>query len=152
MVKGKRLTVAQYLEQQIALSPKSQKEIAAEVGYDKPNVMSMLKLGTTKVPINKVGPLAKALGVDPVYFMRLVMTEYMPETWSAIEEVLGAERLVPPAQMKLLQFIRKHTKDAPIDIDDPKDSKILAEALEKITERVLNDRDSAVRAAGKRAA
>ena len=34
------------------------------------------------------GPFAKALDVDPAYLLRLVLCEYLPETWEAIEEVI----------------------------------------------------------------
>jgi hypothetical protein len=147
----KQLTVAKYLEQQMALSDKSQKDIATAIGYDKPNIMTMFKQGSTKVPVNKVGPLAKALNVDPVYMFRLVMQEYMPETWQAIEEVLSAQRLVTEGELQMLKAIRKHTKDTPIDLSDPREAKKLGELLEKFADTVLADRESAGRAAKKAA-
>ncbi len=57
-------------------------------------VISMMKLGQTKVPIEKVPALAKVCGVDEAYFMRLAMQEYLPETWKAIQHALG-EALTP---------------------------------------------------------
>jgi hypothetical protein len=80
----KAMRVADYLAQQIILCGKSQKEIAEEVGYEKPNVITMMKQGHTKIPIVKVGAFARALEVDPAYLLRLVCMEYMPETWAAI--------------------------------------------------------------------
>lgn len=62
IAKFKRPTIAEYLAVQISLSEKSQREIAAEISYENPNVITMFKQGQTKVPMNKVGPLAKALG------------------------------------------------------------------------------------------
>ena len=72
-------TVAEYLSAQLDVSEKSQKEIAKEIGYDRPNVVSMMKCGVTKLPIAKVGPLAKALGVDPHRLLDLAMREYQPD-------------------------------------------------------------------------
>lgn len=80
----KAMRVADYLAQQIILCGKSQKEIAEEVGYEKPNVITMMKQGHTKIPIVKVGAFARALEVDLAYLLRLVCMEYMPETWAAI--------------------------------------------------------------------
>lgn len=80
----KAMRVPDYLAQQIILCGKSQKEIAEEVGYEKPNVITMMKQGHTKIPIVKVGAFARALEVDPAYLLRLVCMEYMPETWAAI--------------------------------------------------------------------
>ena len=87
MAASKKPTVAEYLAAQIALSGKSQADIAREVGYDRPNVVNMMKQGVTKLPINKISAFAKALKVDPAHLLRIVMSEYLPETWEAIQEL-----------------------------------------------------------------
>lgn len=102
----KRVKVADYLSQQIDICGKSQKDIAAEVGYPMPNVITMFKQGKTKLPINKVPQFAKALGVDPVHFLRLAMGEYMPETWEVIDQVIG-KTIVSEEEMKILETVRK---------------------------------------------
>jgi len=99
-------TVAEYLTEQIKLCEKSQRVIAQEIDYEHSNVITMFKQGLTKVPINKVGPLARALGVDPIYFLKLVMNEYMPATWLAIENILGGE-ILTEREKKLLEAYRK---------------------------------------------
>lgn len=68
---------------------KSQKQIAEKVGFPKANVLTMLKHGSTRIPINRVPALARSLGVDPARFMRLVLEEYSPEILEAIEGSLG---------------------------------------------------------------
>ena len=70
---SKQMTVAEYLSHAIYLSGKTQREIAQEAGFNKPNVLSMMKQGLTKVPIYSIPLLAKACSVDPVHFMRLAM-------------------------------------------------------------------------------
>lgn len=82
-------TVATFLSDQIDLSPKTQREIAEMVGFENPNIISMLKEGHMKVPLNRIGALATVLGIDPSHFMRMVLEEYMPETWEAVERALG---------------------------------------------------------------
>lgn len=103
---AKNVKVADYIGQQILLSGKAQREIAAEIGYDKPNVITMFKQGTTKVPMNKVALLAKSLGVDPLHLLRLVMSEYMPETWAIISDILKAEDTMTQSEAKILSIVR----------------------------------------------
>lgn len=105
MSKAKRISVAEYLTQQINICGKSQKEIADEVGYDKPNVITMFKQGKTKLPINKVGLFAKALGVDPIHLLRIAMSEYMPDTWDVIEGLLG-KTLVSNEELAVIEMLR----------------------------------------------
>jgi hypothetical protein len=57
-------------------STKSQREIASEVGYHRPNIISMIKTGDMKMPLDKVPLFAKALGVDVAMLMRLAMEQH----------------------------------------------------------------------------
>ena len=86
---SKKMTVAEYLSHAILLSGKTQKEVAADAGFNKPNVLSMMKQGLTKVPIYSIPALAKACNVDPVFFVRLAMQEYHPEVWAVISGSFG---------------------------------------------------------------
>lgn len=83
--------VPQYLTAQIQISGIKQKDIAEALGYTKPNIITMFKQGLTKVPVEKVGALAKVLGVDPVYLLRVVMNDYMPGTYNALVSIFGQE-------------------------------------------------------------
>ncbi|MDX5412867.1 MAG: helix-turn-helix domain-containing protein [Rhodobacterales bacterium] len=100
---ARQMTVAEYLSQAISLSGKSQREISQEVGWNNPNVLSMMKQGITKVPVEKAPALAKALGVDQSVFLRLVMNEYMPEAWGVIRKFSG--ELLTEEELEL---IKKH--------------------------------------------
>jgi len=44
---------------------KSQAEIAHDAGFVNPNVLTMIKQGGTKLPLDRVPALAKALDADP---------------------------------------------------------------------------------------
>lgn len=79
------MNVAEYLTLMIEASNKLQSEIAKEVGFEKPNVITMIKKGQTKLPLAKVGPMARSLGIDPLFLFGMVMKEYAPDTWDAIE-------------------------------------------------------------------
>ena len=116
MATGKRPTVAEYLSAQIALSGKSQADIAREVGYERSNVINMMKQGTLKLPTGKVGPMARALGVDPLHLLRLTLGEYMPDTWAAIDEIAG-RTLITENEQRLLEVIRKAAAGREVRLD-----------------------------------
>lgn len=103
------VTVAQYLTRQVEICVKTQAVIAEEAGFPNSNVISILKKGVSKVPVNRVPGLARALGVDPVYLLGLVMNEYMPETWAVISEVLG-KNLVTQAEHEVLNVVRESSE------------------------------------------
>ena len=81
-------TVCDFIADCLAQSDKTQRQIANECGFDNPNVITMFKTGATKLPLNRIGTVAKALGADPAHLLRLVMTEYMPDTWESIENIM----------------------------------------------------------------
>lgn len=78
-----------YLDRLINISPKTQNQIAQEVGYDKSNIITMLKQGTTRLPLERVPAMARALQQDPAEMLRLWMRDYMPEALVVIEDTLG---------------------------------------------------------------
>ncbi|SNR78297.1 helix-turn-helix transcriptional regulator [Puniceibacterium sediminis] len=81
-------TTAALLDQAIRASGKTQREIANETGFARPNVVSMMKSGEMRVPIERIPAIAESTGIDPVLLLNTAMTEYMPEMWSAIRSVL----------------------------------------------------------------
>ena len=54
---------------------KTQAEIASEAGFANANMMTFLKTGKNKVPLDRVPSLAKALEVDPAFLMRLTLDQ-----------------------------------------------------------------------------
>lgn len=93
MKSHERHTVAQYLTLLINNSEKTQRQIAQEIGYTKPNIITMFKQGLTKLPLEKIGPLAKALEIAPDDLFFKVMSEYMPETFEALSPFLCGQML-----------------------------------------------------------
>jgi transcriptional regulator with XRE-family HTH domain len=106
----KRPSVAQFISFHLSISDRSQKEIAEEIGFEKPNVLTMIKQGTTKLPLARVGAFAKALDVDAAYLLRLALQEYTPETWAAIEDVFSG-RLLTQNELLLVKVFRRFTND-----------------------------------------
>ncbi|HHX90002.1 MAG TPA: helix-turn-helix transcriptional regulator [Paracoccus sp.] len=69
---------------------KTQAEIATEAGFANANMMSMLKSGKNKLPLDRVPSLAKALEVDPAMLMRLALDQSIGATASkAITDIFG---------------------------------------------------------------
>lgn len=105
-----RQTVAEFLADRIAAVDKTQREISQECGFDNPNIITMFKQGHTKLPINRIAPLAKALEVDPAHLLRLVMLEYMPETWECVENIMQST-VLSANELELVRAYREVTGD-----------------------------------------
>lgn len=110
MSKKPQLPIADYITQQIALSGVAQKEIARELGYDKPNIITMFKQGSTKVPLNKIAPLARILGIDAIHLLRMAMLEYQPETWNVLEQIMGRQ-VVTDSEAFIVDLVRQAAGD-----------------------------------------
>ena len=87
--------VAQFVTRRIdeLRSRRSQGEIASAAGFRSPNMLSMIKDGSAKLPIDRVGALAKALECDPGHLMRLALEQLYPA--HVIEAILKAMRDAP---------------------------------------------------------
>ena len=112
------MPLAKFISKQIDIQAsmgKNQREIAAEVGYEKPNMISMFKRGETKVPLEKIPALAKALNVDTAYLFKLAMQQYWPELGSAIAEVFGT--VLTKNETKLIEVVRQAAEGTDPDVD-----------------------------------
>jgi len=84
--------LAQYTERRILelKSKKSQGQIASEVGYTNPNMVTMIKNGASKLALDRVPSMARALECDPAYLMRLALEQAVGDTAAqAIIEIHG---------------------------------------------------------------
>jgi predicted XRE-type DNA-binding protein len=81
-------------------SRKSQKEVAEEVGFVTPNVLSIMKKGATKLAIDRVPAMAKALDLELITVMLPALRQYFTEeTIDAIRDAFTSaetdtERLI----------------------------------------------------------
>jgi hypothetical protein len=70
---------------------KTQAEIAAEAGFTNANMMSLLKSGKNKIPLDRVPSLAKALEMDPALLMRIALEQAVGMTAAkAITDIFGS--------------------------------------------------------------
>ncbi|MTJ05600.1 MAG: helix-turn-helix transcriptional regulator [Sediminimonas qiaohouensis] len=90
---------------------KSQIEIATEAGFVNPNMAAMIKNGTTKLPLDRVPSLARALECDPAYLLRLTLEQAAGDTAAnAIVEIMGTP--VTRNELGWLQEIREASDQA----------------------------------------
>lgn len=100
--------LAKVIEKRILeLSPKkTQAEIAHEAGFLNPNVLSMMKSGANKVPLDRVPGLAKALEADPRLMFRLACEQAGGEALlRTVEEIFGT--VVSRNEIVWLEAIRE---------------------------------------------
>jgi hypothetical protein len=110
---SKSRSVSEYITWQIALCGKPQIDIAKEAGFDKPNIVTMIKQGKTKVPLNKIGSMAKALEIDPVFFFKMCVKEYMPDLMEIITAITN-QPVITNNEMEFIEVIRSS------DVSNPK--------------------------------
>lgn len=112
VAKPQKSKIAEYVAREIdRIAPeKSQKDIATELGYERPNIISMWKTGATSIPLEQILPLAEALGVDPVPMFRLALEEFWPEKDETIRKIFG--HIASEEEFKILKEIRKYTHNA----------------------------------------
>lgn len=100
--------LAAFLEKRILeLKPrKTQLEIATEAGFVQPNMLSMFKNGSNKLPLDRVPGLAKALECDPALLFKLALEQLGGDTTgTAIEQIFGT--IVTRNEVAWLEEIRK---------------------------------------------
>jgi len=74
-------TLPEILAFHIAQSGLTQREIARSCGFRRPNIVSMIKTGATRLPLERLGTMARVLEVDPLILFRAWMTTYYADTW-----------------------------------------------------------------------
>ena len=79
------ISVANFISERIAFCEKTQVQIAKEIGLARPNFLTMVKQGKTKLPMLRVAAFAQALNVDPLYLLTMCIKEYNPDIWDAIK-------------------------------------------------------------------
>lgn len=103
---------------------RNQREIAEIAGYTNPNMISMIKQGLTKVALDRVFLLAKALDADHKVMMRMALEQfYAPEVIRDLENAMGV--IATPNEIKFLEFVRETSKNT--------DPKLTPELKERLT-------------------
>jgi transcriptional regulator with XRE-family HTH domain len=86
----------------------SQREIAFAAGWPSPTILSMIKRGEVKLPLDKTPALARALDVDPIYLLEMVLQDHHPELFEVLR---GTLKLLPTkAEAEIIEFLRHRTE------------------------------------------
>lgn len=101
-----RHDIALRLTTLIEASGKTQREIAIEAGFPSQNIISMIKNGDTKVPLNRIPALAKALGVDPRDLFADCLEAYEPELFKVFA-ACAPGLLVTPKQVRIIRLLSR---------------------------------------------
>jgi hypothetical protein len=83
--------LVKYLQKRILeLRPrKSQIGIATEAGFVAVNMLAMIKGGSSRLPLDRVPALAKALDTDPAYLFQLALEQHDPALARVIGNIFG---------------------------------------------------------------
>jgi transcriptional regulator with XRE-family HTH domain len=90
-------------------SSMTQKEIAERLGYGKPNIITMMKQGLTKIPIYRIPKIAKLFNIDAAELLKVAMMEYEPDKYRAIVEIWGEP--ITGYERRILQVIREEVNN-----------------------------------------
>ncbi|MBZ9857074.1 helix-turn-helix domain-containing protein [Mesorhizobium sp. CA13] len=126
-VNPQKSEIAKFLDKRIhELSHrKSQRDIAKEIGFINDNVVSMMKSGRTKVPLDRVVSIAKALEVAPrPLFVLALMQDGNEKDRAAFQEMVGE---FSENELEIIRAIRKFSNGR-----DPKMSVISRKILKAI--------------------
>lgn len=96
--------VAELIKERIRIIGKKQLQIAIEAGFETPNLITMIKQGKTKLPLGKIGSMAKALELDPSHLLKMCIKEYQPDTWEAISPYM--EDILTEDELKMVLALR----------------------------------------------
>lgn len=69
-------------------SGRAANDIAADLGYPNPNIISAFRSGSCRVPLHKLPALAMAIDLDPSELLRLGLSEYNPCLLATIDDYL----------------------------------------------------------------
>ena len=112
----KMVPITTYLDHALRLSGRKQNEIAKELGYQRANIVTMWKTGTTPVPLNKVEKLAELLGADPKFLMRVVLNSYYPELLEFLSRGWGEP--ISQNELDIINFVRQASNNTDPRLDE----------------------------------
>ena len=86
--------------------------LGVRLGYQKSNVIALMRTGQMHMPLQKVQPLAQALDLPARELFEALMHESMPEVMETMRAVYEPMVLTPP-EINLIKYLRRDAKDEP---------------------------------------
>ena len=104
---------AEYIKTQLDKTRLSQSRISEEMGFKTPNLLTMIKQGSIKIPIYKIPKLAEILKINPAKLLSMALKEYNPKTYTAIKSVFGYP--ITETETKILAKLQENNSYNAID-------------------------------------
>ena len=82
-------TIPQFLAFHIRRSGLTQREVARACGFLRPNIVSMIQSGETRLPLERLGAMARVLDVDPAALFSAWMATHYGDTWRELSPQLS---------------------------------------------------------------
>ncbi len=109
--------IAKILSDAIEASDLTQREIAARAGFNHSNIISMLKSGETRIPLDRIPALSTALDLDQQKFLLQAIEEYHPNVHQVLVDVLGLP--LSDAEIAMLGMYRMAALRGEIEVTGP---------------------------------
>lgn len=107
---GPGTAMANFLIEELPALDMTNQEIADQLGYARPNIVSMWKAARTKVTIDHVFALSELTGVDATYILALFLDQYVSE-WAGVDRfrdlVAMVNRLCTEEEYEIIQTVRE---------------------------------------------
>lgn len=107
---GPGTAMANFLIDELPTLDMTNQEIADELGYARPNIVSMWKAARTKVTIDHLFALSEMTGVDATYLLALFLDQYVSE-WAGVDRfadlVEMVNRLCTEEEFEIIKTVRE---------------------------------------------
>lgn len=126
------MPVHRFIDQRLTelKSDLSMASIAKQVGFNSHVMLSMIRHNKVRLPINKVYPLARAIGVKELELLEMVLNEYNPELWDTLGPVLkNAPR--SENEMALMNLIRESAEGEDVFPTNAKEMKQFTDCVKQ---------------------
>jgi transcriptional regulator with XRE-family HTH domain len=106
---------------------KTQAQVAREAGFPHPNMVSMIKHGKSRLPLERIPALAEALEIDAALLFRLTLSENWPGYERVVIQIFGG--ILTAEERVLIEFIR-HVAGGEVPRLNPRLEKAIRAALD----------------------
>ena len=106
---------------------KTQAQVAKEAGFPHPNMVSMIKHGKARLPLERVPALAEALEIDPAHLFRLTLAENWPGYERVVLQIFGD--VFTMEEREMIAFLR-HVCDGKVPQLNRRLERAIKDALE----------------------
>lgn len=107
---GPGTAMANFLIEELPTLDMTNQEIADQLGYARPNIVSMWKAGRTKVTVDHILALSEMTGVDATYILALYLDQYVSE-WAGVDRfkelATMVNRLCTEEEYEIIRTVRE---------------------------------------------